>query len=326
MNNAELLATLKEKGTQIDAVMEEDLAIVESPLLAEIIRHAIFQGGKRIRPLLTVLAASLVGTPPADTARLAISFEYLHAASLLHDDVIDHATLRRGAETANTIWGMEPVILAGDYLHAHAMALASEVGGPTAMALIGRATAAMVESDFMQMHNAREILISEEKYFQVLMGKTAALIAAACEAGIAHNNGSAEQRCALRIYGTNLGLAFQIVDDLLDYLGDPAKTGKAVGNDFQEGKMTLPLIKTLSRAEAEDREVLIAMLKATPQERNRQLALAHDMIEKYQGFSLARAQAESLLAEALAGLAIFGEAAAQKPLVGLAHYVLSRDK
>jgi octaprenyl-diphosphate synthase len=326
MNNAHLLASFKEQAAQIDAVMEADLAIVESPLLAEIIRHAIFQGGKRIRPLLTLLAASLTGPPPADTARLAISFEYLHAASLLHDDVIDHATLRRGAETANTIWGMEPVILAGDYLHAHAMALASEVGGPTAMALIGRATAAMVESEFLQMHNAQESVISEENYFSVLMGKTAALIAAACEAGIAHNQGTAGQRAALRTYGTNLGLAFQIVDDLLDYLGDPAKTGKAVGNDFQEGKMTLPLIKTLERAEAADREALIGLLKATPQERSRQVTTAHGLIEKYQGFALARAQAESLLAEALAGLVIFGAAPAKEPLTGLAHYVLSRDK
>jgi len=326
MNNAELLAALKEKAGLIDAAMKEDLAVIQSPLLAEIIHHAIFQGGKRIRPLLTLLATSLAGPAPVDTVRLAISFEYLHAASLLHDDVIAHAILRRGAQTANTIWGMEPVILAGDYLHAHAMALASEVGGPVAMALIGRATAAMVESEFLQMHNAREILISEENYFQVLTGKTAALIAAACEAGIAHNQGSADQRLALRTYGTNLGLAFQIVDDLLDYLGDPAKTGKAVGNDFQEGKMTLPLIKTLEKAEAEDREVLVALLKATPRERSRHLTAAHSIIEKYQGFSLARTQAESLLAEALAGLAIFGEAPAKKPLVGLAHYVLSRDK
>jgi len=326
MNNAELLALFKEKSVAIDAVMTEDLTSIQSPLLAEIIHHAIFQGGKRIRPLLTLLAASLAGAPPADTTRLAISFEYLHAASLLHDDVIDHAILRRGTETANTIWGMEPVILAGDYLHAHAMALASEVGGPVAMALIGRATAAMVESEFLQMHNAHEILISEENYFQVLRGKTAALIAAACEAGIAHNQGTAEQRLALRTYGTNLGLAFQIVDDLLDYLGDPEKTGKAVGNDFQEGKMTLPLIKTLARAEAKDREALIGLLKATPRERSRQLALAHTLIEKSQGFSLAKAQAESLLTEALTGLSIFGEAPAKEPLVGLAHYVLSRDK
>lgn len=326
MNNSELLAGFKKMAAQIDGVMREDLTIIKNPLLAEVIHHAIFQGGKRIRPLLTLLAANLIGPPPADTARLAVSFEYLHAASLLHDDVIDHALLRRGTETANTIWGMEPVILAGDYLHAHAMALASEVGGPAAMALIGRATAAMVESEFLQMHNAREILISEENYFQVLMGKTAALIAAACESGIAHNHGSAVQCRALRTYGTNLGLAFQIVDDLLDYLGDPAKTGKSVGNDFQEGKMTLPLIKALERAGSTDREMLRELLKSTPQARSGQLAKAQALIEKYQGFALARAQAESLLAEAVAGLAIFAETPAQASLTGLAQYVLSRDK
>ena len=326
MNNAELMATLKKQAALIDVVMEKDLTIIESPLLAQIIRHAIFQGGKRIRPLLTLLAASLVGPPPAETARLAISFEYLHAASLLHDDIIDHATLRRGAKTANTIWGMEPVILAGDYLHARAMAVACEVGGPTAMALIGRATAAMVESEFLQMHNATEMLISEEKYFQVLTGKTAALIAAACEAGIVCNHGSAAQRLALRTYGTNLGLAFQIIDDLLDYLGDPGKTGKAVGNDFQEGKMTIPLIKTLEQAEDKDHETLVALLKATPQERREQLSTAHALIEKYQGFVLARAQAELLLTEALAGLVIFNEANTKAHLTALAYYVLNRDK
>ena len=271
MNNAQLLALFKEKSVAIDAVMTEDLTIVESPLLAEIIHHAIFQGGKRIRPLLTLLAASLVGPPPPETTRLAISFEYLHAASLLHDDIIDHATLRRGAKTANTIWGMEPVILAGDYLHARAMAVA-------------------------------------------------------CEAGIACNHGSAEQRLALRTYGTNLGLAFQIIDDLLDYLGDPLKTGKAVGNDFQEGKMTIPLIKTLEQAEDKDHETLVALLKATPQERQEQLPTAHALIEKYQGFVLTKAQAELLLTEALAGLVIFDEANTKAHLTALAYYVLNRDK
>ena len=326
MNNTELMTSFKEQADRINIVMKEDLASIESPLLAQIIHHAIFQGGKRIRPLLTLLAASLIGPPPPETTRLAISFEYLHAASLLHDDIIDHANLRRGAQTANTLWGMEPVILAGDYLHARAMTLACEAGGPAALALIGLATAAMVESEFLQMHNAREMLISEEKYFQVLTGKTAALIAAACEAGIVCNHGSAAQRLALRTYGTNLGLAFQIIDDLLDYLGDPGKTGKAVGNDFQEGKMTLPLIKTLERAENKDHETLVALLKATSQERREQLPTAHALIEKHQGFVLARTQAELLLTEALAGLVIFDEDHTKAHLTALAYYVLNRDK
>lgn len=326
MSNGALLTALKEQATMINAVMEEDLRQVKSPLLSDILHHAIFQGGKRVRPLLTVLAARLLGEPPADIARLAIAFEYLHAASLLHDDVIDHADLRRGKETANKIWGISPVILAGDYLHARAMSQASAIGGPECMAIIGQATAAMVESEFLQMANAEESELSRDKYFEVLMGKTAALISAACEAGIVHGQGDTRARQALKTYGTNLGLAFQIVDDLLDYLGDPAKTGKAVGNDFQEAKMTLPLLYTLERADSSDRDFLTSLLAGTSEERSRQVAAAHALMEKYQGFALARQTAEDLMQEALAGLDIFPDGAAKETLTALAHYVLTREK
>jgi len=326
MSNAEVLAALRQQAANIDAVMETDLKSVQSPLLKEVIRHAIFQGGKRIRPLLTVLAASLRTAPPPDTARLAIAFEYLHAASLLHDDIIDHSDLRRGKKTANLLWGEGPAILAGDFLHARAMALASEVGGQEGMTVIGDATAAMVEAEFLQMQNAREQNIPEENYFLVLMGKTAALIAAACEAGVIHSRGTAAERTALRNYGTSLGLAFQIVDDLLDYLGDPAKTGKAVGNDFQEGKMTLPLIHAMAVAPEEERRFLERLLNADNSERGQNLTEAKAVIEKNRGFLYARRKAETLLAEALQGLDFFPASQAKSTLIGLAHYVLEREK
>lgn len=321
-----LLAGLKARAAQIDAVMEEDLAGIESPLLAEIIRHAIFQGGKRIRPLLCLQAAALTDSPPADTALLAISFEYLHAASLLHDDIIDHAELRRGRPTANTLWGAGPVILAGDYLHARAMTLAGEIGGRPVLAVIGRATAAMVEGEFLQMRVAGESLVSEADYFRVLEGKTAALIAAACEAGILHNQGTAEQCAALRRYGANLGLAFQIVDDLLDYLGDPARMGKAVGNDFQEGKMTLPLLRALNQAQPDERQFLARLLAAGPEERKTCQEEAREIIAGSHGFADARARAEELINEACCCLEIFPASGAKGLLLGLASYVLSRDK
>lgn len=326
MNQSELFAALKERAVLIEAAMHEDLTAIESPLLKEIIHHAIFQGGKRIRPLLTLLAAELCAAAPAGLARLALAFEYLHAASLLHDDVIDHASLRRGAKTANRIWGMEPVILAGDYLHARALALAGEVGGPEIMVLVGRATAAMVESEFIQMANARELMAGEEGYFKVLEGKTAALIAAACEAGAVFAGGGADRRLALRVYGANLGLAFQIVDDILDYLGDPVKTGKAGGNDFQEGKMTLPLIKAMEQAGDADYEALLCMLRASPEARAESFALGLRLLGKYNGFSLAREKAEELIRQALAGLGLFADTRAKELLVGLADYVLSREK
>lgn len=321
-----LLTALKSRAARIDQVMETDLASIESPLLAEIIRHAIFQGGKRIRPLLCLQAAALAGSPPNDTARLAIAFEYLHAASLLHDDIIDHSDLRRGRPTANILWGEGPAILAGDYLHARAMALAGEVGGRRVLAVIGRATAAMVEGEFLQMRAAEESLVSEDDYFRVLEGKTAALIAAACEAGIMHNRGAAEQCAALRRYGANLGLAFQIVDDLLDYLGDPTATGKVVGNDFQEGKMTLPLLRALNQAEPDERRLLERLLAAGPDERKGRQEEARKIIEKSRGFADARARAETLINEACRCLDIFADSEAKGLLLGLASYVLSRDK
>ena len=321
-----LLAGLKEQAAQLEAVMQQDLAGIVSPQLAEILRHAIFQGGKRLRPLLTVLAASLAGPPPPAAARLAIVFEYLHAASLLHDDVIDHAELRRGARTANAIWGVSPVILAGDFLHAHAMALASAVGGKEAMALVGQATTAMVEAEFLQMQNATEGTLSEERYFAVLMGKTAALISAACETGMVIAGGSIDERAALRTYGTNLGLAFQIVDDLLDYHGDPAKTGKAVGNDFQEGKMTLPLIVAMAQADAMDRALLDGWLANSPEARTAAFIEARQVIDRLGGFAQSINKAETLITEALEGLNIFPASPARETLHGLARYVLERER
>lgn len=320
-----LLAALKSRAAYINAVMEEDLRSIESPLLAEIIRHAIFQGGKRIRPLLCLQAAALTGPAPADTARLAISFEYLHAASLLHDDIIDHAELRRGKPTANILWGQGPVILAGDYLHARAMTLACDTGGRQIMTAIGRATAAMVEAEFLQIRVAEESLLSETGYFKILAGKTAALIAAACETGILHNKGTSGQGAALRQYGTNLGLAFQIIDDLLDYLGNPETTGKAVGNDFQEGKMTLPLLRALAQAPEPEREFLTRLLAAGPEERGSQQEAARAIIEKNHGFEDARHKAEDLIREACLCLDLFPESEAKALLLGLASHVLARN-
>lgn len=327
MSNTALLARLKELAGQVDRTMQEDLGTIASPLLLEVVRHAIFQGGKRIRPLLTYTAARLINeSPPQDTWRLAMTFEYLHAASLLHDDVIDGSDFRRGKETANRIWGISPVILAGDYLHARAMTIAGLVCGPEGLGIIGAATAAMVEAEFLQMQTARENNDDEANYFEVLRGKTAALIAAACETGILHGGGSRSQREALRTYGTNLGLAFQIIDDLLDYLGDPGKTGKAVGNDFSEGKMTLPLIHALNHCSRSDRQFLLALLEADRVEREKHLEKAAVVIDRANGFGYARRRAENLIEEACRGLLIFPENLAREQLFGLAGYVLTRDK
>jgi len=327
VNRDELLARLQPLMARVDETMRLDLAAIVSPTLQEIIDHAVFNGGKRVRPLLMLLAADLCGRRGDDeTFRLAMAFEYLHAASLLHDDVIDHAEQRRGKPSANTLWGNANVILAGDYLHTRAMTLAGTIGGPEILALIGDATAAMVEAEFLQARTAAEIDRSEKNYFAVLTGKTGALISSPCEVGAVHANGSPLQRQALRAYGLAIGLAFQVVDDLLDYLGDPAKTGKAVGNDFQEGKMTLPLIHALERAPAVDRDHLLSLLAAAPEQRQTGLASTHAIIEASGGFASARTKAEELVREAAAALDPFPASETKEVLLGLGQYVLTRQK
>lgn len=316
MNQSQLIALLKPETAKIDQAMRQDLAFIASPRLREVLEYAIFNGGKRVRPLLTVLAARLCWQGPEQAAdpelsanlyRLALSFEYLHAASLLHDDVIDGAGSRRGRTTANRVWGNSQVILAGDFLHARAMLLAGTIGGVECLATIGAATTAMVESEFLQLDNAKTLETSHRRYFEVLEGKTAALIAAATTTGALFAQASLAERQALHTFGRNLGLTFQVVDDLLDYQGDPQKTGKAVGNDFQEGKMTLPLILALEQASPQDQARLNALLHDSAEARRHNFPLAQQIIEQAGGFAAARNQAELLVQEALAALTLFAK-------------------
>ena len=335
MEQNELLALLKPETQRIDRVMAEDLKIIDNRLLAEVTEYAIFNGGKRIRPLLTILAAKLCwmagGSPADQTAetelyKMALTFEYLHAASLLHDDVIDHADQRRGKKAANKVWSNTHVILAGDFLHTRAMLLAGTGGGSECLAKIYQATSAMVESEFLQLQNAQTVDSSEENYFKVLKGKTAALIAAACETGAIFAQGRENECAAIALFGANLGLTFQIVDDLLDYLGDAKKTGKAVGNDFQEGKMTLPLLYAVNRGDPEDRKLLDQLLADSSMARRQAIDQGRRIIERSGGFSYARGKAESLINEAVTALEIFPDGAEKGILTALSKYVLKRER
>lgn len=334
MQQSELISLLKPETAKIDQAMRQDLASIGNRRLQAVLDYAIFNGGKRVRPLLTILASRLCwqrqGHRPASeqtTAlyQLALTFEYLHAASLLHDDVIDHADSRRGRTTANRVWDNAHVILAGDFLHTRAMLLAGTIGGAESLTTIAAATGAMVESEFLQLENAEHRSTSQALYFQVLSGKTAALIAAAATTGAIFAQAAASERQALHTYANNLGLTFQIVDDLLDYQGDPQKTGKAVGNDFQEGKMTLPLLLALEQAPSQERALLTDLLHGTAMERATALQQAKDAIERAGGFTAARRQAEALVSEAIAALEVFSQSPEQEVLTALARYVLNRE-
>jgi octaprenyl-diphosphate synthase len=334
VDKVDLLARLKPEIIKVDQAMQEDLqALVSKNLvpsnLVEILEHALFSGGKRIRPLLCILTSHLCSSHDKDVTPLAIAFEYLHVATLLHDDVIDHADTRRGSPAANNLFGLSQAILAGDFLHARSMFLVGTLGGKRCLDLICRATGAMVAGEFFQLSNVDNLNQSEKDYFSVINGKTALFIGAVCETGGIFAGADDNKIEALKLYGANLGLAFQIQDDLLDYLGDSAKTGKNVGNDFYEGKMTLPLIHALENADEKEKKILLSLLKGPKSERIANLEDARKIIHANGGFEYAGELAEKLVNTGIASLDIFSSEQSREPLdilTNLAKYVISRDK
>jgi len=334
VDKAELMARLRPETDLIDQTMREDLQDLDrraliNPNLHKVLEHALFTGGKRIRPLLCVLTAGLCGNKSKTIYSLALAFEYLHVATLLHDDVIDHADTRRGRPVASTIFGLTPAILAGDFLHARSMFLVGTLGGKRCLELICSATEAMVAGEFLQLANAVNFNQSEKDYFAVINGKTALFIGAVCETGGIFAGAAEKEIAALKTYGANLGLAFQIQDDLLDYLGDSAKTGKSVGNDFCEGKMTLPLIHALNKAAKAESRFLLDLLKGESSTRRANLEAAQDIIGKSGGFAHARRLAAKLIETGIEALDIFAagnNSQFTEALMGLAHYVIHREK
>lgn len=327
----ELKELIAREATEINKVMHEDIRRLSSgldPLLAEILEYGLFGGGKRVRPLLTVVSARLSGRDDPELYHLACAFEYLHVATLFHDDVIDQAESRRGKESVNRRYGSSGAILAGDFLHAHSMAVIGKYVGSPGLEVFTDATRGMVDGEFVQLRNGGNLNQSEDDYFTVVTGKTALLIGAACEIGAIFAGADQQKQSALRAYGINLGCAFQIVDDLLDYLGDPGVTGKAVGNDLKEGKMTLPLIMALKNAPADDKNRLLTLLKdggGAPDTFPEVVSI----IEKYDGFACARTKAEAMIGRALEPLRLFSGQEHEKSLSllkRLSAYVLKRDK
>lgn len=327
----QLLATIKKEAVKIENQMRTDLAELQpeiDDLLTEILEYGLLGGGKRIRPLLVVAASRLCGKSDDGVYHLACAFEYLHAATLFHDDIIDNSDTRRGRPTVSRKFGTTAAILAGDFLHAYAMSTVGRFSGKEGLAVFCEATTGMVDGEFMQLRNSENHNLSELDYHDVIMGKTGLLISAACVIGGMYGGGNEERILALRSYGENLGCAFQIIDDLLDYQGDSAKTGKPVGNDLVEGKMTLPLILMLNTAEDADRNHMLAILRDAGR-RKESVEEVCRLIEKYDGFVLARKKAEESVEVACTALQVFDSedtVVERELLENLAIYVLKREK
>jgi len=223
-------------------------------MIPEVANHLISSGGKRLRPMLTLAMARLAGYGGDGHIKLAAAVEFMHTATLLHDDVVDESDMRRGKLAARMLWGNEASVLVGDFLLGQAFRMMVEVGNVHALDILSSAATVIAEGEVMQLGASKNTATNEDEYMAVIRAKTAELFAAACEVGPALAAKEKAEQAACRSFGLNLGIAFQLIDDALDYGGKSAKLGKNVGDDFREGKITLPVVLSFRRGNAEERE------------------------------------------------------------------------
>lgn len=226
------------------------------PLVEKIAQYIIESGGKRLRPLLVLLSSRALGYGKDDHLKLAAVIEFLHTATLLHDDVVDTSDMRRGRSTANARWGNAPSVLVGDFLYARAFEMMVELQNLRIMDVLSHATAVIAEGEVLQLMNVKNPDVSEDKYMEVIHNKTAMLFEAASHTGALLAGANEDQELALSAYGKHLGLAFQLVDDVLDYRGDAEAMGKNVGDDLAEGKTTLPLIYAMAEGTDDEKQLI----------------------------------------------------------------------
>jgi octaprenyl-diphosphate synthase len=230
-----------------------DRTISDVSLIPELSQHLIDSGGKRLRPMLTLACANLFDYQGEHHIKLAASVEFMHTATLLHDDVVDESDLRRGKQAAHKLWGNQASVLVGDFLLGQAFKMMVEAGNLRALDILSHASAVIAEGEVLQLGTARNLTTTEEDYLAVIRSKTAALFSAACQVGPVLANQNEEMCRALCDYGDNLGIAFQLVDDALDYSGSNSSLGKTVGDDFREGKMTLPVVLAYKNGNDDER-------------------------------------------------------------------------
>ena len=248
-----MAAYLNADMTAVNDLIRDRMASEHAPRIPEVTAHLVEAGGKRLRPMLTLAAARLCGYDGPYHVHLAATVEFIHTATLLHDDVVDESAQRRGRPTANLLWDNKSSVLVGDYLFARSFQLMTETNNMRVLAILANASATIAEGEVLQLTAAQNLATDEGIYLQVVRGKTAALFSAATQVGGVIATAPDAQVQALFDYGDALGIAFQIVDDLLDYQGDPNATGKNIGDDFRERKLTLPVIKAITKGDAAER-------------------------------------------------------------------------
>jgi octaprenyl-diphosphate synthase len=303
---------------EINRLLESDI-----PLISLVARYIMGSGGKRLRPLLMILSSRVCGYNGNDDASLAVVFEFLHAATLLHDDVVDHAEFRRSRPAANTIWGNPAVVLVGDFLYSKSIQIAVGYRDIRILKVLLDATTRMSEGEVLQLVNSDNLEIRESEYLETVTRKTAELISAACQAGaILGGGGPAEER-ALVSYGLNLGIAFQLIDDTLDFTGEAKELGKPVGNDLQEGKATLPLIYAFENAKAAER-LRLRQIFTSEHIAAKELSEIGSLVERNGGIEYTNNKACAHSLKAKEALRVFPRGPVKETLEDIADYVICR--
>ena len=318
-----LAAYLADDLTAVGTLINERMASEHAPRIPEVTAHLVGAGGKRLRPMLTLAAARMCGYDGPYHVHLAATVEFIHTATLLHDDVVDESQQRRGRPTANLLWDNQSSVLVGDYLFARSFQLMTEPGSMRVMRILSNAAATIAEGEVLQLTAAQNLATDEGIYLQVVRGKTAALFSAATEVGGVIAGADDTQVQALFDYGDALGIAFQIVDDLLDYQGQSDATGKNIGDDFRERKLTLPVIKAVAKADDEERAFWTRTIEKGRQE-DGDLDHALALLHKHSTLQATQADALAWAAKAKSALEALPAHDVKDMLTDLADYVVSR--
>jgi octaprenyl-diphosphate synthase len=322
MEIQDVFATYKDEIKKVEATLDKEI-ISDVSLIPEVAHHLIDSGGKRFRPLLLLISSGLCGYRGEHRFSMAAVLEFIHTATLFHDDVIDQATVRRGKTSANNIWGNAASVLVGDFLYSKSFTLMTKIGDMAILEMMARITNIMSEGEVFQLIKCGDVNLTEEDYLIIIEKKTAVLLSAACAAGAILGSASPDKIQALEKFGYKIGKAFQITDDTLDYMAQEQEFGKAIGKDLEEGKMTLPLIYTLKQCSGEEREKASRLL--ADKEKNANITeFIFSLIQKYNGVNYSLQTAARYISEARSQLSIFSDCPQKDQLNAVAEYVLTR--
>lgn len=322
MTAKEALNLVKDDIEKVEQFLKDDIK-TSVPLINEVILYLLSSGGKRLRPVFLALSARMCGYTGENIPAMSAVIEYIHTATLLHDDIIDGAKYRRKRPTANSLYGNDVAVLCGDFLYSRSYITLTEYGAKQVQMILSSAALTMSEGEVIQLLKTGDINLTFDDYIQIITRKTAVLFSAACEIGGRLAEVSEDKIKALKDFGYYLGLGFQMTDDILDYMGNPEITGKKNGTDLFEGKLTLPVIKTLEKADNNEKNIITEMFKK--KERNDDdLKIIKDIMKKYDIEKISEKTADEYINKSLQSLNVFEDNDYRKALIALALAMVGR--